>query len=344
MLFAEARVLYRPATVSRGALDAALRDAMTRLLALCVALLAAPWAAESLLKLGSGHSIDDWGAGVLDTSLRLWDEPWLRRGASVTHYEQLLPLIRRLEAGLPITVVALGSSIVAGAGCFNAPEQLLQHVRRVRDRSNPGACADGKPHGFLGAFMAAINATWPHQDHILVNLGQPAVDLANYARRWCFTGTLPASVDLFVVEQHDGAKEAGLLVEQLFIQLATHGREKRQTPAFLFLSATFAVEPWSTPAKEHMSACLQQGCPASNCSDFRTAWFTPGTVSTLGNAAEDAHGAVMHMYGFSEISIRSLLVSAIRDTLFNFTTPCALAHAFFNERHPPQPDGRPAVR
>jgi hypothetical protein len=76
------------------------------------------------------------------------------------------------------------------------------------------------------------------------------VDLANYARYWCFTGTLPSNVDLFVVEQHGGAKEAGLLLEQLFIQLATKGRDRIKPPAFLFLSATFAVEPWNTPDEQ----------------------------------------------------------------------------------------------
>ena len=316
---------------------------MTSLLCRLCVLLALPWTAVALLKPGSASSIADWGAGVLDTSLRLWDEPWLRRGAGVTHYEQLLPLVRRLDAGLPITVVALGSSIVAGAGCFNPPEQLLQHVHRVRERSNPSACAppQGKPRGWLGAVLSAVNATWPHPEHLLVNLGQPAVDLANYARRWCFTGTLPNNVDLFIVEQHGGAKEAGLLVEQLFIQLATHGRERRRPPAFLFLSASFAVEPWSTPDEERMSQCLRSGCAdaTANCSDFRTAWFTPGTTSTLGNAAEDAHGAVMHMYGFSEISIRSLLVGATRDRLFNMSSPCALAHLFYSDGIHPSTTG-----
>jgi hypothetical protein len=57
-----------------------------------------------------------------------------------------------------VTVVALGSSIVAHGGCFNPPDQLLKYVRRVRERASPGECAPpGKPRGFLGAFMSAIN-------------------------------------------------------------------------------------------------------------------------------------------------------------------------------------------
>jgi hypothetical protein len=90
-----------------------------------------------------------------------------------------------------------------------------------------------------------------------------------------------------------------------------------------------------------MSECLRCGCAdiTQNCSDFRTAWFTPGTVSILGNAAEDAHGAVMHMYGFSEISFRALFVSAIRDQQFNYSNQCAFARKFFNDGIHPSPTG-----
>jgi hypothetical protein len=298
--------------------------------------------AEGILKPGTQTDIQAWGNGILETSLRVWDEPWLRRAAGVTHFEQLLPFIRRLEAGLPVNVVALGSSIVAGGGCFNDPDQLRQHVRRVRDRSNPNACAppNNKPDGFLGAFMAAINATWPHKDHMLFNLGQPAADLKTYVHYWCYTGTLPSSVDLFIMEQHAGPEGAGLLAEQFYIQLATKGRERARPPPFIFVGATWVIDPWNTPDAPRMSTCLSSGCiPGSNCSDFRTAWVIPETHSTVGNAAEDKHAGVMHLYGFSEISLRALFLSAIRDRLFDASTPCALAHLFYRDGIHPTPTG-----
>ena len=51
---------------------------------------------------------------------RIWTKADLDHASSVLSYEQMGPVIRRLEAGLPITVLALGDSITeAYGGCFH---------------------------------------------------------------------------------------------------------------------------------------------------------------------------------------------------------------------------------
>lgn len=290
-----------------------------------------------LLTLVASHlnlPFDEWNPTLNEGNERVWDEPWMLRAAGVTHYEQMVLMIKRLNSGLPITVVALGSSIIAGdGGCFNPMDQLLEHVSHVRERSNPGRCnTTGQVHGFLGSFMHTINATWPHKDHILINLGQPASDLLNYAERWCYHGTLPTKVDLFIIEQHDGPRDAPVRLEKLYLQLM-NGLTGR-LPAFLFLSTTFAVEPWRTPNASVAEECLRTACQSTKCKDWKASWFVPGTSATLQHSAEDLHAAVMHTYGFSELSIRATLISAHRDRFMGLTQ-CELAHKFYRDAiHP----------
>ena len=51
---------------------------------------------------------------------RIWTRADLGHAPSVLNYEQMWPVIRRLEAGLPITVVAFGDSITKdNGGCFH---------------------------------------------------------------------------------------------------------------------------------------------------------------------------------------------------------------------------------
>ena len=51
---------------------------------------------------------------------RIWTKEDLDRAPSVLNYEQMWPVIRRLESGLPITVLAFGDSITKDhGGCFH---------------------------------------------------------------------------------------------------------------------------------------------------------------------------------------------------------------------------------
>ena len=281
---------------------------------------------------------------ALQIRTRRWDQDWLSRASAVVHFEQLLPVFERLEAGEQLTVVGLGSSILASfAGCYNNRSDLYRHVSHVRTHLNAEVC---EPHGWIGGFLADLNKTYPHGDHVYVNLGQPGGDIEQYARRWCFAGTLPREVDLFIVEDHSGwnyFKEKGTMVEQLFIQLAHRGRGGHP-PAIVFLTTMFAIdiwkEDWKTPVPvDRFEECLKTSCAnASACSDFQTSLLTYKTGSTYGDSGEDAYASVMHWYGFSVLSVRNAFVSALRDRSWGMGD-CALSHMFYNDPIHPSPIG-----
>lgn len=291
---------------------------------------------------GRGEMTADWRQ--VTGQHRLWDQAWLERANAVVHFEQLTPIFERLEAGQPLAVVGLGSSVLAtNGGCFNDRSQMYQHVRHVRERLNPEKC---QPHGWVGSVMADLNRTWPHADHLYVDLGQPGGDIAQYARHWCFSGTLPREIDLVVVEDYGGAQwyaERGKHVEQVFVQLAHRGRGGGP-PAFVFVTSAFVVDIWREPWKttvpvERFIECLQTRCAnASACFDFATSLLTPRTSSTYGDGGEDSFSAVMHAYGFSVLSVRNAFVSALRDASWGMSH-CDLAWLFYQDAIHPSPAG-----
>ena len=66
--------------------------------------------------------------GMEEHMVRIWTKADLGRAISVPSYEQMGPLIRRLEAGLPITVLAFGDSITKDSGgCFHR-DRCVQDV------------------------------------------------------------------------------------------------------------------------------------------------------------------------------------------------------------------------
>ena len=51
---------------------------------------------------------------------RIWTSADLAKGISIGNYGQMRPLFRRLEGGLPVTVLAMGDSIAGSyGGCFH---------------------------------------------------------------------------------------------------------------------------------------------------------------------------------------------------------------------------------
>jgi hypothetical protein len=50
--------------------------------------------------------------------------------------------------------------------------------------------------------MFFINATWPHPDHVLVNVGQPAMDAFQFASGICIEEMMPPTADLVIVENY----------------------------------------------------------------------------------------------------------------------------------------------
>lgn len=76
------------------------------------------------------HDLDTWDhdklKGTTSDAVRTWTTPDLEPAFSVLNLDQMLGFFERLEAGLPITVLAFGDSITAdGGGCFHR-DRLVQ--------------------------------------------------------------------------------------------------------------------------------------------------------------------------------------------------------------------------
>ena len=60
------------------------------------------------------------GVTAVNDMARIWTRADLDHAPSVLNYEQMWPVIRRLEAGLPIAVLAFGDSITKDhGGCYH---------------------------------------------------------------------------------------------------------------------------------------------------------------------------------------------------------------------------------
>ena len=80
------------------------------------------------------HDLDTWDhdklKGTTSDAERTWTTSDLEPAFSVLNLEQMLDFFERLEAGLPITVLAFGDSITAdGGGCFHR-DRLVQRISR----------------------------------------------------------------------------------------------------------------------------------------------------------------------------------------------------------------------
>ena len=73
------------------------------------------------------HDLNTWvhasksiGSSVSNTEVRIWNTSDLEAAFSVLNLGQMQPFFERLEAGKPITVLAIGDSIVKDfGGCFH---------------------------------------------------------------------------------------------------------------------------------------------------------------------------------------------------------------------------------
>ena len=74
------------------------------------------------------------GSAAGGMARRIWTKADLDRASSVLNYEQMWPVIKRLEAGLPITVLAYGDSItMAHAGCFHRDRYVKTRGQTTAD-------------------------------------------------------------------------------------------------------------------------------------------------------------------------------------------------------------------
>jgi hypothetical protein len=107
---------------------------------------------------------------------------------AVMQYEQMEQVIVKLQQGLPLTVAAIGDSIVAThGGCYHRDrEHLAEYIGPDTGfYENIHYCAPQNKHQnparWLAGFLSLINTTWPHKGHILINLGMPAMTFYSHS-------------------------------------------------------------------------------------------------------------------------------------------------------------------
>lgn len=134
---------------------------------------------------------------------KYWNAAMLHEGTVVPGYKQLHGLLRKLHSGKPITVVVLGTSISENGGCFHRDMDHLEAsvgVLRFPRETIETKCDDNKV-GYVRNFMTVINSTWPHPDHLAVNMGLSGHRASTFANMMCLEHHIPAHADLAIIEQ-----------------------------------------------------------------------------------------------------------------------------------------------
>jgi uncharacterized membrane protein YgcG len=117
-------------------------------------------------------------------------------------------VLAKLNAGLPIVLSAIGSSVTAQFGGAIAPMQRAAGVRTnagLRRWSNRSGSAINR--GWLVDLFHWINITWPHPGHRVVNCGEAATVIAYYSL--CTASVVEPEADLIVVEPLSTAPALG---------------------------------------------------------------------------------------------------------------------------------------
>ncbi len=148
---------------------------------------------------GLPHDIRQWNVeerrfaewSVLGTHLpagRIWGREDLHQAANVESFEQLRPLLNKLNRGQPITILCIGDSVAATlGGCFGEGCALS---RKGPTGYNVGVGGVG----WLFSFMSTINASWPHPEHRLINRAFGGQTFHRTTHNTCLEAIMPAVV------------------------------------------------------------------------------------------------------------------------------------------------------
>lgn len=309
----------------------------------------------------SGACRRPWELQYFDADF--WDRARAARAAVSAHSaDAWLPLLAKLQAGKPVVLLAFGSSIVDGhAGCFASRaavkaagvHALPQAMWRYLQNASTPQCAIA---GYASAFMAAINATWPHPEHLLINAGIAGTMLAQFARDACTDSWLPAAkgADLLLFETHGGpdedAKQALRVIERLYYETVTKMPNPVQNatsspPPPLVLLHMHPIGPTlraNGSGDDGSAACVGRfGHDCGACAGNGSA-LAARLEAAAGHGVEDSLAAATRRYGWSALSFRDALLALLHgdDAQRMSWTSCQLINAFIKDRIHPSLLGR----
>jgi hypothetical protein len=291
-----------------------------------------------------------------------WPRSRLARAALVTSLpDAWLPLLTKLRAGQPITVLALGSSIVeAHAGCFATASGVaaagVSRVSGLMARDTEGGGGVRSSSGFVSFFMSALNATWPHAHHLFLNGGVGATNLQSMGGL-CFDHLIPAAgLDLILFETHEPGDvalvedqvhlNAPVDVERLYKMLLDKLPPTAAPPPLVLLSAVSPVRGMMGlrgPALMAAGTCMgQHGRVCASCNASVAAALVADVASTAVFAEAEAKlVALCRRYGWAMLSMHDMLAAGMRDGLPAALgwSECEWVNAFYGDDIHPSPAG-----
>jgi hypothetical protein len=113
-----------------------------------------------------------YSSQLISSRERFWDYWQLQSALAVRNLDQMRPFAARLLSGQPVTVLALGSSIVQdNAGIFHSSLEAVTRAVPVPNLWLYQNHLSLPSDGWAQMFMEYVNATWPHRDHLFINGG-----------------------------------------------------------------------------------------------------------------------------------------------------------------------------
>ena len=321
--------------------------ALRRGVALCVCLLAASRCAVAADGRGEWKP-ERWQ----EPGVRFWAPGDLEEGVATKHLHAWRPLVDKLLSGRAVTFLTFGSSITEGShghwfSSRAALRSLGQHTLSYSQRyfckaSGDGACVH---EGTLTDLMAYINATWPHANHTLINLGRAGSDLGGLARNGCFDAYLPAEADLLFLQSHvddalcnqcDEREQAGVAAaEQLYRLVLRKLRPGPAPPPAVLLSYLWVTDPTDDVQSWHMGVKREHACDyfAEHNSTFQHRLSS----SMSGVTAEDRLSTAAAFYGWTALSLRNAIWAGLRDGAAQRMnlSDCEFVSLYYNDQiHP----------
>jgi hypothetical protein len=287
--------------------------------------------------------------------INFWDRGRYARAMIATAFSDAWqPLLAKVRSGAPVTVVGFGSSITEHvSGCFLHSENVMSEAGSTtpanmmvgRELQEKGNCVK---RGFASLFLAAINKTWPHKDHLYINAGRGACKLYNFLEDFCIEDWLPVTrgVDLLIFDDYEDSGSPAL-IEHLYLKVLQVMPGFRPPP--LVLLRIFQLV---APAERHVAGeeyisfvnrvCYDalgrrcEQCAAAQMSRNIDYLFsgdsTPSKLEQNGLITELAR-----RYGWSVLSMRDVLVAGLRDKDYEKLgwSPCLWINAFMGDMiHP----------
>ncbi len=205
--------------------------------------------------------------------------------------------------------------------------------------------------GYMSLFMAAVNATWPHPEHLYVNAGIAATTLIQALNDRCVEHRLPKDrpVDLLLFEGAEEGADAEI-IESLYEKVS---QWMSTPPALVILRSFHIVGPQDFSKRQSESwqdyvnrVCVANGgepcgqCSAQSQAALERRIVTAGQDDKDGVPARDAQThALARRNGWAVVSIREMLAAGLRDKLssrFGWST-CTWLNAFMGDVIHPNP-------